>query len=71
MASGNKLSYFYLVTFGRVMKRVWYLPGRPNKVAIWDQSVFFFGILGNGKALRKMQSSALVRRSSFYYLAKG
>lgn len=41
MASGNKLSYFYLVTFGRVMKRVWYLPGRLDKEAIWDQSVYF------------------------------
>lgn len=69
---GKQLSYFfYLVTFGRVMKRVWYLPGRHNQGGHMGPVCNFF-ILGNGKALRKMQSSALVRRySCFFNLAKG
>lgn len=46
------------------MKRVWYLPGRPNKVAIWDQSVYFMVSWEMERALRKNAERALVRRYS-------
>lgn len=50
MASGIKLPYFfYLVTFGRVMKRVWYLPGRHQQSGHMGSVCILFWYLGKWK----------------------